>query len=230
MSENFAAASAAKQMPIEKLVRVGYYELDKTIGKGNFAVVKLASNVITNSKVTFCCKIIPFHAIFIILCLNRTGFWQAAITMCETSISNLGKWLSRRRRAHAHHQGAPLNTNDYVSNRNVKRCVFWTIQNNSMCILIPTCKNAIEYAIDFAISQFKQCFINTFFPISFHNTFMSIFVFMLAKAAFSSGIFLPTIWHNEIVLNNVVTQIMKQILSPRMSSPCEGIMFVEEFW
>uniref|UniRef100_A0A8D8CW71 non-specific serine/threonine protein kinase n=1 Tax=Culex pipiens TaxID=7175 RepID=A0A8D8CW71_CULPI len=51
MSENFAAASAAKQMPIEKLVRVGYYELDKTIGKGNFAVVKLASNVITNSKV-----------------------------------------------------------------------------------------------------------------------------------------------------------------------------------
>lgn len=74
MSENFAAASAAKQMPIEKLVRVGYYELDKTIGKGNFAVVKLASNVITNSKVTFSCKIIPFHAIFIILCLNRIGF------------------------------------------------------------------------------------------------------------------------------------------------------------
>ena len=35
-----------------KLVRVGYYELEKTIGKGNFAVVKLASNVITNSKVS----------------------------------------------------------------------------------------------------------------------------------------------------------------------------------
>lgn len=69
-----------------------------------------------------------------------------------------------------------------------------------------------------------------FFPISFHNTFISIFVFMLVKAAFSSGIFLPTIWHNEIVLNNVVTQIMKQILSLRMSSPCEGIMCVEEFW
>ncbi|XP_058838546.1 uncharacterized protein LOC131694126 isoform X2 [Topomyia yanbarensis] len=51
MNENYAAAAAAKQMPIEKLVRVGYYELDKTIGKGNFAVVKLASNVITNSKV-----------------------------------------------------------------------------------------------------------------------------------------------------------------------------------
>ncbi|XP_058458351.1 uncharacterized protein LOC131434981 isoform X3 [Malaya genurostris] len=51
MNENYAATAAAKQMPIEKLVRVGYYELDKTIGKGNFAVVKLASNVITNSKV-----------------------------------------------------------------------------------------------------------------------------------------------------------------------------------
>ncbi|XP_058065966.1 mucin-19 [Anopheles bellator] len=38
-------------LSIEKLVRVGYYELEKTIGKGNFAVVKLASNVITNSKV-----------------------------------------------------------------------------------------------------------------------------------------------------------------------------------
>ncbi|XP_055532040.1 uncharacterized protein LOC129722550 isoform X1 [Wyeomyia smithii] len=51
MNENYAAAAAAQQMPFEKLVRVGYYELDKTIGKGNFAVVKLASNVITNSKV-----------------------------------------------------------------------------------------------------------------------------------------------------------------------------------
>ena len=35
-----------------KLVRVGYYELEKTIGKGNFAVVKLANNLITNSKVS----------------------------------------------------------------------------------------------------------------------------------------------------------------------------------
>lgn len=37
---------------VDKLVRVGYYELEKTIGKGNFAVVKLASNVVTKSKVT----------------------------------------------------------------------------------------------------------------------------------------------------------------------------------
>ncbi|MCI4385602.1 hypothetical protein PGIGA_G00052440 [Pangasianodon gigas] len=31
--------------------RVGYYELERTIGKGNFAVVKLATHVITKAKV-----------------------------------------------------------------------------------------------------------------------------------------------------------------------------------
>lgn len=33
------------------LVRVGFYELEKTIGKGNFAIVKLATHIITKSKV-----------------------------------------------------------------------------------------------------------------------------------------------------------------------------------
>ena len=32
-------------------VRVGHYNIEKTIGKGNFAVVKLAKNVYTNSEV-----------------------------------------------------------------------------------------------------------------------------------------------------------------------------------
>lgn len=36
---------------IDKLVKVGPYELIKTIGKGNFAVVKLAVHVITKSQV-----------------------------------------------------------------------------------------------------------------------------------------------------------------------------------
>ncbi|XP_021963869.1 serine/threonine-protein kinase SIK3 isoform X2 [Folsomia candida] len=36
---------------VESLVRVGYYEMEKTIGKGNFAVVKLATHIITKSKV-----------------------------------------------------------------------------------------------------------------------------------------------------------------------------------
>jgi len=40
---------------VNRLVRVGYYELEKTIGKGNFAVVKLAKHVVTNSKVSAIC-------------------------------------------------------------------------------------------------------------------------------------------------------------------------------
>jgi hypothetical protein len=48
---NFSTNSSINRMPVDKLVRVGNYELEKTIGKGNFAIVKLASNLITNSKV-----------------------------------------------------------------------------------------------------------------------------------------------------------------------------------
>ncbi|KAJ8980375.1 hypothetical protein NQ317_009369 [Molorchus minor] len=42
---------STKSFPVEKLVRVGYYELEKTIGKGNFAVVKLATHIVTRTKV-----------------------------------------------------------------------------------------------------------------------------------------------------------------------------------
>jgi hypothetical protein len=48
---NFSSTNSTSRMPVDKLVRVGNYELEKTIGKGNFAIVKLASNLITNSKV-----------------------------------------------------------------------------------------------------------------------------------------------------------------------------------
>lgn len=41
----------SKHFPIDQLVCVGNYELEKTIGTGNFAVVKLATHVITKSKV-----------------------------------------------------------------------------------------------------------------------------------------------------------------------------------
>ena len=33
-------------------VRVGYYEMERTIGKGNFAVVKLATHIATKTKVS----------------------------------------------------------------------------------------------------------------------------------------------------------------------------------
>ena len=32
-------------------VMVGYYQMERTIGKGNFAVVKLATHIVTKSKV-----------------------------------------------------------------------------------------------------------------------------------------------------------------------------------
>jgi serine/threonine-protein kinase SIK3 len=32
-------------------VHVGCYQIEKTIGKGNFAVVKLASHIVTKAKV-----------------------------------------------------------------------------------------------------------------------------------------------------------------------------------
>lgn len=35
------------------IVRVGHYEMERTIGKGNFAVVKLATHMITKTKVSF---------------------------------------------------------------------------------------------------------------------------------------------------------------------------------
>lgn len=41
----------SQQFTVNKLIRVGYYELEKTIGKGNFAVVKMATHVVTKSKV-----------------------------------------------------------------------------------------------------------------------------------------------------------------------------------
>ncbi|XP_013176783.1 PREDICTED: serine/threonine-protein kinase par-1 isoform X1 [Papilio xuthus] len=40
-----------KHFPINQLVCVGNYQLEKTIGTGNFAVVKLATHVITKTKV-----------------------------------------------------------------------------------------------------------------------------------------------------------------------------------
>ncbi|XP_034951244.1 serine/threonine-protein kinase SIK3-like isoform X2 [Chelonus insularis] len=41
----------SQQSSVNKLIRVGYYKLEKTIGKGNFAVVKMATHVVTKSKV-----------------------------------------------------------------------------------------------------------------------------------------------------------------------------------
>lgn len=44
---SFAPSASDLSVP----VRVGYYDLGRTIGKGNFAVVKVARNSVTSSKV-----------------------------------------------------------------------------------------------------------------------------------------------------------------------------------
>ncbi|KAA0701621.1 Serine/threonine-protein kinase SIK3 -like protein [Triplophysa tibetana] len=44
------AAAGVSRTP---LARVGYYEIERTIGKGNFAVVKLATHMITKAKTLF---------------------------------------------------------------------------------------------------------------------------------------------------------------------------------
>ncbi|XP_075165065.1 salt-inducible kinase 3 isoform X2 [Haematobia irritans] len=49
-TQNYKMPSTSK-VSVDKLLRVGCYDLEKTIGKGNFAVVKLASNIVTKSKV-----------------------------------------------------------------------------------------------------------------------------------------------------------------------------------
>ncbi|KAH9383100.1 hypothetical protein HPB48_023835 [Haemaphysalis longicornis] len=53
------AADRVKASSCAGLVRVGFYELEKTIGKGNFAVVRLANHVITKTKAqpTVCYRI-----------------------------------------------------------------------------------------------------------------------------------------------------------------------------
>ncbi|CAH1642186.1 unnamed protein product [Spodoptera littoralis] len=51
MASNMKPMHKSKHFPIDQLVCVGNYELEKTIGTGNFAVVKLATHIITKTKV-----------------------------------------------------------------------------------------------------------------------------------------------------------------------------------
>ena len=46
-------------------VRVGYYQMERTIGKGNFAVVKLATHIVIKTKVSgenTALKYIPYRS------------------------------------------------------------------------------------------------------------------------------------------------------------------------
>jgi hypothetical protein len=45
------ASSARKIQRADRLLRVGYYDLERTLGKGNFAVVRLGVHRLTRTKV-----------------------------------------------------------------------------------------------------------------------------------------------------------------------------------
>lgn len=49
LAGNNSSNAAKNKVPI----RVGFYEIEKTIGKGNFAVVKLARHRVTKNEVSF---------------------------------------------------------------------------------------------------------------------------------------------------------------------------------
>ena len=52
MQQYAPQAGRAAQVPrAEKLLRVGLYDLDRTLGKGNFAIVKLGQHKLTHTKV-----------------------------------------------------------------------------------------------------------------------------------------------------------------------------------
>lgn len=51
LTANSQGPSTVVKDSAPKLVRIGLYELEETLGKGNFAVVKLATHVVTKTKV-----------------------------------------------------------------------------------------------------------------------------------------------------------------------------------
>ena len=73
-----------------KLCRVGFYEIEATIGRGNFAVVKLARHRITKTEVKIVAMIVTIITVIIIITTIIT-----TITFIITSI--ITKTLERLR-------------------------------------------------------------------------------------------------------------------------------------
>ena len=67
------------------VVRIGYYNIEKTIGKGNFAVVKLATHCITKTKVNLfarTCDCEPVTSPF-----KQTFYFNSAPTKSRLTLS-----------------------------------------------------------------------------------------------------------------------------------------------
>lgn len=77
MASTFAQNTKVNIFPVDKLVRVGYYELEKTIGKGNFAVVKLATHVVTKTKVRVFFLVLSYKYItYHVVCFEDIFTWK----------------------------------------------------------------------------------------------------------------------------------------------------------
>lgn len=64
---------ADRERPAKTPIRVGFYDIERTIGKGNFAVVKLARHRITKTEVRFEISMIILTLIFTLLThINNT--------------------------------------------------------------------------------------------------------------------------------------------------------------
>lgn len=56
---------------VGKPVQVGFYEIIRTLGKGNFAVVKLARHKITKTQVLYIIPTITLQRLWSMLFVNR---------------------------------------------------------------------------------------------------------------------------------------------------------------
>jgi len=51
MERGRGQAQVSRSGGVSAPVQIGYYQIERTIGKGNFAVVKLATHIVTKTKV-----------------------------------------------------------------------------------------------------------------------------------------------------------------------------------
>lgn len=86
MASNMKPMHKSKHFPIDQLVCVGNYELEKTIGTGNFAVVKLATHIITKSKVRVFCRNVAYHCGFSVSFLYYT--FVKCLRRCKCDLSS----------------------------------------------------------------------------------------------------------------------------------------------
>lgn len=93
---NIGGSNPSSSLKSKVPIRVGFYEIEKTIGKGNFAVVKLARHRVTKNEVShgkflsnYCC------AVEELISLSR-GWLKKAKSLSTSSPAATWTWLENR--------------------------------------------------------------------------------------------------------------------------------------